>query len=282
MTTLVAAWTAARRALEAAGVDTPVFDARLLIEAGAGVNRLDILTDPHRALDAVQIEAIDAQVTRRAAREPVSQILGRKEFRSLSFVVTPDVLTPRPETEFLVEAGLAMLDPQAPARVLDLGVGSGAALLSVLMERPNAVGVGVDKSAAALAVARENAAALGLSARAALVEGDWAEGLDGPFDLVVSNPPYVRTGALGLLAPEVSKFEPALALDGGPDGLAAYRAIMPAIRRVLRPGGGWAVEVGEGQAEAVWAHADAAGLAPQDVVNDFSGIARIVHGRSPA
>ncbi len=279
--TLVSAWTAARRALEAAGVALPVFDARLLIEAGAGVRRLDILTDPHRALDDGQIGAIEALVARRVAREPISQILGRKGFRGFDLKVTRDVLSPRPETEHVVEAALSMLDLQAPATVLDLGVGSGAILLAILMERPHAIGVGVDKSPAALAVARENAEVLGLAPRVRLLEGDWGAGLDGAFDAIVSNPPYVRSGAIGLLEPEVHRYEPHLALDGGRDGLDAYRALAPQLRRLLRPGGGFALEVGEGQAEAVWAHVAAVGLEPDGVLDDLAGVPRVVYGRAP-
>lgn len=279
-TSLVALWTEVRRRLEAAGVESPVLDARLLVEAGAGVSRLDIVTDPRRVLAQEQVESVLALAARREAREPVSHIVGRKAFWTLDLIVTPDVLTPRPETEHVVEAALAMLARDEKARVLDLGVGSGAILLAILAERPNAVGVGVDASEAALAVARANASSLTLDARADLRHGNWDDGLDGPFDMIVSNPPYIPSGEIGGLQPEVARFEPRLALDGGGDGLDAYRAIIPRLPALLRPGGGFALEVGAGQADAVAALARAAGLGEVDVQVDLAGIGRVVVGRA--
>jgi release factor glutamine methyltransferase len=276
---LVSLWTDVRRRLEAAGVDTPVLDARMLVEAGAGVSRLDIVTDPRREMSADQVAAVEALASRRIAREPISHILGRKGFWTLEFAITPDVLTPRPDTELLVEAALEFLPPEKPALVLDLGVGSGAILLSVLSERPNAVGVGVDVSEAALAVARANGEALGLAERVEWRSADWGEGLDGGFDLILSNPPYIVSMEIDGLAPEVARHEPRLALDGGADGLAAYRALLPRIRALLAPGGWFALEVGRGQTEAVWALIDQAGLAPIDTRADLAGVDRVVTGR---
>jgi release factor glutamine methyltransferase len=265
--------------LKAAGVDSPVIDARMLIEAATGVTRLDIVTDPYRALDDEALARAEALIARREAREPVSQIVGYRDFRLHRFAVTKDVLTPRPETELLVDAALEVLPKESPRRVLDLGVGSGAILLSILAERPLAEGVGIDISEAALAVARRNADALGVAGRVRLQRGDWGEGLDGAFDLIVSNPPYIRAGAIQLLDPEVAQFEPVLALDGGADGYDAYRAVLPAIARLLKPGGAFAVELGEGQAEGVWAHADDFGLKPERVRDDLAGIPRVLTGR---
>lgn len=279
MTTLVSLWTDIRKRLEAEGVDSPVLDARMLIEKGADVRRLDIVTDPRREMTEAQIEGVEALVARRLAREPISHIIGRKGFWTLEFAVTPDVLTPRPDTELLVEAGLEFLAPDKPGRVLDLGVGSGVVLLTVLSERPQAVGVGVDLSEAALIVARANGAALDLNSRIEWRAGDWGAGLEGPFDLILSNPPYIASAEIETLAPEVAKFEPRLALDGGADGLDAYRALMPQIRALLAPGGRFALEVGKGQAQAVWALADAAGLQPLDVRADLAGVDRVVTGR---
>lgn len=279
MTTLVSLWTDIRRRLEAAGVESPVIDARMLIEKGAGVRRLDIVTDPRREMSQTQIAAVEALAARRLAREPISQILGRKGFWTLEFAVTPDVLTPRPDTELLVEAALEFLAADRPARVLDLGVGSGAILLTVLSERPDAQGVGVDLSDAALAVARANGAALGLNNRVEWRAGDWGAGLDGPFDLILSNPPYIASAEIETLAPEVAHYEPRLALDGGADGLDAYRALLPQISLLLSTGGRFALEVGRGQAQAVWALADAAGLQPLDVRADLGGVDRVVTGR---
>jgi release factor glutamine methyltransferase len=252
----------------------------MLIEAATGVRRIDILTDPYRPLSDDAAARADALIARRAAREPVSQIVGYRDFRLHRFAVTPDVLTPRPETELLVEAALENIPREVPRRVLDLGIGSGAILLSILAERPLAEGVGVDISESALAVARENAQALAVADRAAFFISDWGEALAAEgFDLVVSNPPYVRTGALSLLAPEVAQYEPVAALDGGPDGLDAYRRVLPAIARLLKPGGAFALELGQGQAEAVWAHADDAGLKPDAVREDLASIPRVLVGR---
>lgn len=281
-TTLVSLWTSVRQRLEAAGVDTPVLDARLLLEAGAGIARLDIITDPRRVLSDAQVAAVEALTRRRETREPISHILGRKAFWSLDIAVTPDVLTPRPETELLVHVALEMLAEDASARILDLGVGSGAILLAVLTERPNATGVGVDVSGAALAVARHNADVLGLSARLTLQHGDWCAGVEGPFDLVLSNPPYIPSQEIAGLDPEVARHEPRLALDGGEDGLDAYRAILAGLPRLLAPGGGFALEVGRGQAERVEALARAQGLITATARTDLQGIPRVVRGKRAA
>lgn len=280
--TLVSLWTSVRQRLEAAGVDTPVLDARLLLEAGAGIARLDIVTDPRRVLSEAQVAAVEAITRRRETREPISHILGRKAFWSLDLAVTPDVLTPRPETELLVHVALEMLAPDASALILDLGVGSGAILLAVLTERPNATGVGVDASGAALAVARHNADVLGLSARITLQHGDWCGGVEGRFDLALSNPPYIRSQEIAGLEPEVAQHEPRLALDGGEDGLDAYRAILAGLPRLLAPGGGFALEVGRGQAEGVEALARAQGLITATARTDLQGIPRVVRGKRAA
>jgi release factor glutamine methyltransferase len=268
--------------LEAAGVETPVFDARLLLEAGAGVSRLDIVTDPRRPVTDEQVAAVDELVRRREAREPVGHIIGRRHFWTLDLFVSPAVLIPRPETELVVETALQLIAPDAPARVLDLGVGSGAILLTVLAERQSATGVGVDISDGALAVAQANADALGIVDRIELKHGSWDIALDGQFDLVLSNPPYIATNDIDTLAPEVARFEPRLALDGGADGLDAYRAIVARLPHLLRPGGVFAFEVGKGQAEAVTALAEARGLSTEAPRRDLAGIPRVVWGRRAA
>jgi release factor glutamine methyltransferase len=277
--TLVSAWTGAKRRLESAGVDSPVIDARLLLEAAAGATRADIIADPHRPLTAEQSEELERFIDRRSRREPVSQILGVKGFWKIMLRVTPQVLTPRPETETILDVVLAEIPPARRFRVLDLGVGSGAIVLAILAERPAAVGLGVDVSEEALAVARENAANLGLAGRIALMRGDWTAGLgDESFDLVVSNPPYVRSGEIAGLAPEVRDHEPRLALDGGPDGLDAYRRLAGEIPRVLVPGGRFAVEIGADQGPDVAALFAAAGVEAVRVVRDLSDRDRVVTG----
>lgn len=278
MTALVTLWTDLRKRLEAAGIDTPVIDARLLLEAGAGVSRLDIVTDPRRVLSAAQVEAVEVLALRRLAREPIGHILGRKAFWTLDLDVNADVLSPRPETEHLVELAMEVLPKDAPTRVLDLGVGSGAILLSILADRPLASGIGVDVSEAALVVARRNVEKLGLQDRAELRAGNWSEGLTETFDLVISNPPYIPTVDIEGLQPEVAQFEPRLALDGGPDGLDAYRLIIAQLPHLLGPQGVFAFEVGQGQAEEVRALAEAQGFITASKL-DLAGIARVVSGR---
>jgi release factor glutamine methyltransferase len=279
--TLVSLWTDVRKRLEAAGVETPVLDARLLLEAGAGVSRLEIVTDPRRAISDEQANAVRALTARREAREPVSHIVGRKHFWTLDLAVNANVLTPRPETEFVVEAGLrALLPSDAPHRILDLGAGSGAIILTLLKEREKARGVAVDISRAALEVVRANAQQFGVADRLELHEGDWAADIDGTFDLVVSNPPYIPTADIDGLAPEVARYEPRLALDGGVDGLSAYRIIARALPRLLKSGGAFALEVGLGQAESVAALIEAAGLTTDDPRRDLAGIPRVVVGHA--
>ena len=280
--TLVSLWTDARRRLEAAGVDSPVIDARLLLEAGAGVGRVDIVTDPRRPVSAEQAAAVEALVRRRVAREPIGHILGHKGFWTLDFTVNADVLTPRPETEHLVEVAMETLPKGWPARILDLGVGSGAILLSVLSERPGSTGLGIDTSEAALVVARANAERLGFSDRAELRQGNWTDGVEGQFDLILSNPPYIPSADIAGLEPEVAQWEPRLALDGGPDGLAPYRRIIADLPRLLAPTGAFAFEVGRGQADAVRALAEAQGLTTTIPRMDLAGIPRVVAGRRAA
>jgi len=277
--TLLTAWREARDRLTAAGVDSPVLDARLLLERATGVRRTEILTDPYRKLSDVEVVTLDALLQRREAREPVSHILGVKAFWTFELEVTPDVLTPRPETEFLVQAALEHLPQAAPARALDLGVGSGAILLAVLKERPAARGVGLDCSAAALAVARKNASRLGLAERVNWKQGDFLAAPNGPFDLIVSNPPYIPSGDLAGLEPEVSQFEPRLALDGGADGLDAYRAIAPLLAPRLTEEGRALLEVGAGQAPSVQALLQAAALTVQEVRKDLAGHGRVIVAR---
>jgi release factor glutamine methyltransferase len=278
---------AAREALaerfRAAAIDAPQREASLLIGAACGLRAVDLIADPDAPLGetAAQVEAL---ARRRERGEPLSRILRRREFWSLELTISPDVLDPRPETETIVEAALARLAGrrEEALRVLDLGVGSGALLCALLSELPAARGVGVDRSPAAAAIARANVETLGLAQRAQIRVGDWAAEIDGPFDLIVSNPPYIRSGDIAALAPEVRDHDPRLALDGGADGLDAYRALAPQIANRLTPGGWFLLEVGAGQAEEVEAIAVQAGLVDVETFADLSGIPRVVAGRARA
>ncbi len=249
-TALAEVMTRAVARLEAAGAGTPALDARLLLEAATGLSRADQLAAPERPLAPEERAAFERLVARRAAREPVAQIVGRKGFWTLELAVSPDVLTPRPETEHVVEAALALLPQDKPARALDLGVGSGAMLLALLSERTGLWGLGVDRSEAALRVAAENARMAGLSDRAAFVCADWDDGVGGGFDCVVSNPPYIPSQELAALSPE-TRADPPAALDGGADGLDFYRRLAAGLPRLLRRGGFATVELGAGQASDV-------------------------------
>ena len=278
--TLVSAWTRAKEQLKVAGIEGPVIDARLLVEAAADATRTDIVADPKRPLTDDQVGVLEAYVARRIAREPISHILGRKGFWKIMLQVTPHVLTPRPDTETVVELVLRDIPENARISILDLGVGSGAILLAILAERPAAKGLGVDVSEEALAVARDNAAQLGLASRTALLRGDWTAGLgESAFDLVVSNPPYIRSAEIDTLEPEVRDHEPRLALDGGADGLDAYRALAPQILRVVKPGGRFAVEIGHDQSAAVQALFRAAGGIEVTTAKDLANRDRVVSGR---
>lgn len=277
MTTLVQAWTGARKRLAAAGIDSPAIDARLLLEVAAGVSRTDIVTDPYRELTSEQDETLNAYLERRSRREPVSHIIGRKGFWKIMLGVNANVLTPRPDTEVIVDLVLAAFDEHCQFSFLDLGVGSGAIALAILAERPRAKALGIDASSEALAVARDNAASLGLEGRMALLHGDWTAGLaDASFDLVVSNPPYIATDEIETLDPEVKHHEPRLALDGGPDGLDAYRILSGEALRVLRPDGLLAFEIGHTQAAAVSGLLKAAGAEDIRVHRDLAGRDRVV------
>ena len=268
---------AAAARLAEAGVEDAAGDARILLRWASGLSAAGFsvaLRDPAAPQEAARFAEAVAQ---RARRRPVSQIIGRREFWGRDFIVSEAVLDPRPETETLIAAAL---EGAAPARILDLGLGSGCILLTLLAEFPAAQGVGVDASADALAVARANAAALGLSGRADLRLGDWAEGLSGPFDMIASNPPYIAEAEMPALAPEVRDWEPRMALTPGGDGLDAYRIIAAAAPRLLAPGGRLLLEVGAGQAGPVGALCAAAGLALRPPHADMDGRARCVDARA--
>ena len=275
--TLVSAWKSAQSQLKAGRIDRPSIDARLLLEAATGASRMDILTDPYRVVTSDQAAVMDGYVERRLRREPVSRILGRKGFWKIMLNVTPDVLSPRPDTETILDIAMLAFAPHEAFSMIDLGTGSGAILLAVLAERPAATGVGTDISSEALAVAKENAANLDLDGRAAFLRTEWAAGFgDHSFDFVASNPPYIPTDDIAGLDPEVREHDPILALDGGPDGLQAYRDLAPEIRRILKPGGTFAVEIGFDQGPQVKALFEAAGFEGVIVVKDLGDRHRVV------
>jgi release factor glutamine methyltransferase len=267
----------AAKQLRAAGIDSPRREARLLLAHVMKISQEDILAGrlpPPTQQDAL---AFEAAVNRRQNREPLAYIVGRREFWSLDFAVGPGVLVPRPESELLIEQALKHFpDRNAPLCVLDLGTGSGCLLLSFLSERPNAQGLGVDVSGEALAIAERNAAALSLSDRARFERSDWFENVFGTFDVILINPPYVPETALDGLQPEVRTYEPVSALDGGADGLDAYRDIAASLKKRMAPGGYALFEVGQGQAPAVAALLSGQGLNVEGTVCDLAGIPRCV------
>lgn len=268
-------WTAEH--LTHKGVENGRLDAELLLANVLELDRVGLYLNYDRPLEGPELAAYRELVRRRAAREPLQYILGSCEFWSLPLRVSPAVLVPRADTEVLVEEALRLL-PAGIGAVLDVGTGSGAIALALAQERPELQVTGLDSSPEALAVAVENAAALGLS-RVRLVAGDLRALPEGPWELVVSNPPYIPTGDLDGLMDEVKNFEPLGALDGGPDGLACYRALAGQATSILRPGGWLLVEVGLGQAEPVRQLFAAAGLEELLIRDDYAGIPRVVGGR---
>jgi len=271
------ALTRATNALAASGVEAARRGARLLLQEATGGTAETLLAHKDCALTPAQQMCYARLIGRRRAREPVSRILGTREFWGLDFAISPATLDPRPDSETLIQCALAGIgDRAAPWNVLDLGTGSGCLLLALLSDLPAAHGAGCDASAAAVVTARANAAALGLSRRAAFYVGDWAEALDARFDVILANPPYIPDMEISALAPEVRDFDPHRALDGGGDGLAAYRAIAPQIAALLAPRGRAVIEVGAGQAPQASAILSAQGLSVADPVPDFAGVERCI------
>jgi release factor glutamine methyltransferase len=264
----------------AAGIEDADVDARVLAGHALHLDRARLISQSDRVLEAREVNAISGLAARRLKREPVSRILGRKEFWSLALAVMPDVLVPRPETEtvvegaldFVVRGGLRM----EKLRILDIGTGSGALLVALLNELPNSTGIGTDISRAALEAARINVTQFGFESRCSLIACDMAAGVQGQFDLVVSNPPYVARGDIRSLAPEVRDYDPIMALDGGDDGLAAYRSISADAKRLLAQGGRLFVELGAGQEPAVRKLFTNAGLAVGVARNDLAGTPRVL------
>jgi release factor glutamine methyltransferase len=279
----------AARRLRERGIERSDLDARLLVGHALGLDHAGLVSAARRSLDQAERASIATLVARRLAGEPVARITGIKEFWGLPLALSPAVLVPRPETETVVEQALAALDqspglePRSRAlRIADLGTGSGAIMLALLSELPNAFAVGTDRDPAALAIARHNARRLGLDARARFIACDFGRALAPGFDLVVTNPPYVASDDIATLAPEVRDFDPRGALDGGSDGLAAYRAIAADARRLVAPNAHFIAEFGIGQGDAVAALFAAAGFVDIRIAPDLAGIARtIAAGRNP-
>jgi len=284
--------------LEAAGFDAPRRLARRVIAATLQLSASEVFAHPERRLSAVETARLMAIEQRVLAHEPLSRITGRREFWSREFSLSTDTLDPRPDSETLVAAVLARLaDRGRPYRLLDLGTGSGCLLLALLAELPRAWGIGIDIAPGAAATARHNAGRLGLAARTAFIAGNWADaiaagfevagfevaGFDvAGFDVIVANPPYIPTAALAELPPEVRLYDPPRALDGGGDGLGAYRAIGGDVQRLVGPGGLFALEIGQGQAEPVASMLSQAGLRIEEIASDLAGIPRCVIARRSA
>jgi release factor glutamine methyltransferase len=271
------------RRLRTAAIDTPDLDARLLVGHALGLDHAGLARASGRALTAEEIAHIEALVARRLAREPVARITGVKEFWGLQLRLAPAVLVPRPETETVVEQALAALDRggsrERPLRIADLGTGSGAIMLALLSELPHAFAIGTDRDRAALALARGNATRLGFDARAAFVACDFGQALAGGLDLLVTNPPYVKSGDIAGLEADVRDYDPHAALDGGPDGLAAYRAIAADASALANPNAHLIAEIGAGQSDAVVSIFAAAGFDRIAVAPDLAGVPRAVSAR---
>jgi release factor glutamine methyltransferase len=266
--------------LARAGFAEPRRRARRLVASALDLAPAELLAHPERMIDEQRIDYVRLALGRTADREPLSRILGRREFWGLEFALSPETLDPRPETETVVEAVLrAGFDGEAPLRFLDLGTGTGCILLALLSEFPAAIGFGLDIASGAAKTARRNAEALGLAERARFLVGNWGVAVSGKFDVVVSNPPYIARPALSDLPREVALYDPRHAVDGGSDGLDAYRSIVPELLRLLKPGGMFACEVGFGQASAVATLLRANGLAIDGCKPDLAGIARCLVAR---
>jgi release factor glutamine methyltransferase len=244
-------------------------ETRRLVQLATGADRTRLLLHPDASVAPGAAERARTLAARRAAGEPFAYLTGEREFRGLAFATGPGVLVPRPESETMIDAALAYLPPERPARVLDLGTGSGCLLLALLHERPRAFGLGVERSADALAYAAGNRHALGLADRCALIRASWLDAIGGRFDLVLANPPYIPAGEIDALLADVRDFEPRLALDGGADGLAPHRLILEGLAERLAPGGLALVEIGHEQGAAALAAARAAGFADAQVLRDL-------------
>lgn len=268
-----------RDRLRTSGIDDPGLEARILLAEALGVRDADILAGEDIPATPAQREMLARMIERRISGEPLSRILGHREFWGLRFELSSDTLDPRPDTEILVETALKRFAGKAPERILDIGTGTGCILISLLHEWPGTTGVATDLSAGALDTARWNAEIHGVADRANFIRTSWAAGVEGPFDLILSNPPYIRSDVIPNLAVNVKNHDPILALDGGVDGLEAYRNILTETKRLLSPGGIALFEIGFDQAEDVTRLVADAGATPGPVIPDWGGNPRVVECR---
>ncbi len=288
MHTVTHIWQSAAAVLKQFDIDTPLLDARLLVQHVLGITREELLMNPKREMSEAEQQAFEALLARRLEREPMSHILGKREFYGLEFKVTGDVLTPRPDSETVIDAVLEWVTTNkqknkkeivlypllSPFRVLDLGTGSGCLLLTLLHKLTNAHGMGVDISSQALAIAQENAESLSLTDRVEFQVSNWCEKLTGQYQIVVANPPYIASNAIAALMPEVAQFDPLSALDGGADGLACYRDIALQLPPYMAEDAILAVEIGAGQEVAIAEIFKTQGFSVLRYVNDLAGIIR--------
>ncbi|SER14368.1 [protein release factor]-glutamine N5-methyltransferase [Faunimonas pinastri] len=279
MTTIGEALAEGRARLAAAGLPTAALDTRLLLCRAAGLDVSAVLSRPDRNLDPASLDLFGEFIARRGRHEPVARILGEREFWGIPFRLNAATLVPRPDTEILVEAALDQLPADRDLDIADLGTGSGAIIVALLHERPRARGVAVDLSEEALQAAGENARAAGVADRLALSHMSFADGPQGLFDAIVSNPPYIRSNDMPGLEREVRDFDPALALDGGMDGLDAYRIITRRAASALKPGGIMALEIGYDQSQEVESLCSEAGLVLVETRRDLAGHPRVVVAR---
>lgn len=280
------AFVEAAQILRQGGIETPELDARLLLCHAASLSHEAFIARAREDLRPDAAALLEGAIARRLKREPVARIRGTREFYGRSFLLGPESLDPRPDTETLIDAALDIIGKKGwreePLKLLDLGTGSGSILVTLLAELPRATGIGTDLSPRALAVAAANASAHGLASRAVFIAADWLDAIAGKFDLILSNPPYLAASEIAGLAADVAAYDPRLALDGGPDGLDSYRRIAARAREVLAGDGRLLVEIGPAQAEAVAAIFAGAGLRPDETGNlklDLAGRPRVVVAR---
>lgn len=281
MTTLSEFMAAANDTLSAASIENPETDIRLLVQHALQISHAKFVSSLNRVLTDAEVKTLDGMIARRAQREPVSRIIGTRGFWKSEFKLSRQTLDPRPDSETLIEAALKYSDVP-PATILDLGTGTGCLLLSLLQEYPKASGLGIDISEEAAATARENAAALNLADRASFLAIDWNDWqASAPFDLVISNPPYIAPDEMAGLEPEVTKYDPVTALVGGDDGLECYRSIAALLPRALKRGGLVVLEIGHMQAEAVKSILALSDIAVIQTLTDLGGSDRAVVARMP-